>query len=116
MCFTEQELTSEFLMSPTLVPIYLALRATSHKSSSTSSDILAQLEKSLPASITSDERVQNAAQEVARSKGAELHNTAALTGGMVAQEIIKVVTKQYIPVENTCVWDGIGSRCQVFRV
>ena len=45
----------------------------------------------------------------------ELHNIAALTGGMVAQEVIKVVTKQYVPIEDTCVFDGIRSRVQVFR-
>jgi amyloid beta precursor protein binding protein 1 len=41
---------------------------------------------------------------------------AALTGGMVAQEVIKIVTKQYIPIDNTCVFDGIASRCQVLRL
>ena len=45
----------------------------------------------------------------------ELHNIAALTGGMVAQEVIKVLTKQYVPIEDTCVFDGIQSRVQVFR-
>jgi len=39
-----------------------------------------------------------------------------LTGGMVAQEMIKIVTKQYIPIDNTCIFDGIGSRCQVLRL
>lgn len=45
-----------------------------------------------------------------------MHNIAALTGGIVSQEIIKVVTEQYIPVDNTCVFDGIKSRSEVFKV
>lgn len=51
-----------------------------------------------------------------RARGSELHNISALTGGMVAQEVIKVITKQYIPIDNTCVFDGITSRSAVFRV
>ena len=54
--------------------------------------------------------------ELGRAGGAELHNISALTGGMVAQEVIKVLTKQYIPIENTCVFDGITSKTAVFKV
>lgn len=54
--------------------------------------------------------------ELVRAGGSEMHNIASLTGGMVAQEVIKVITKQYIPVDNTCLFDGIESRCNVFRV
>ena len=56
------------------------------------------------------------AQEMVRAGGAELHNVAALTGGMVSQEVIKVVTEQYVPVDNACVFDGVGSRTGVIRV
>lgn len=45
-----------------------------------------------------------------------MHNIAALTGGIVSQEIIKVVTEQYIPVDNTCVFDGVKSKSEVFKV
>lgn len=51
-----------------------------------------------------------------RARGAELHNISALTGGMVAQEVIKVITKQYIPIDNTCVFDGILSKTAVFKI
>lgn len=51
-----------------------------------------------------------------RAGGAELHNIAALTGGLVSQEVIKVVTKQYIPVDNTCVFDGVKSKSSVIRI
>ena len=55
-------------------------------------------------------------QELDRADGAELHNISALTGGMVAQEVIKVITKQYVPINNTCVFDGITSKTAVFDV
>lgn len=76
---------------------------------------MAVIETLVPGSV-GRQSVQEAAQEVYRAGGGELHNTSAATGGMVAQEIIKIVTKQYVPVDNTCVYDAIGSRCQVFRL
>ena len=54
--------------------------------------------------------------ELERAAGGELHNISALTGGMVAQEVIKVITKQYVPLDNTCVFDGVTSKVGVFRV
>lgn len=62
------------------------------------------------------ERIMKAAQEVRRAGGGELHNISSLTGGLVAQEALKVLTKQYVPLDNTCVFDGIGSRCEMFRL
>lgn len=59
-------------------------------------------------------RIERIVAEFGRADGAELHNISALTGGMVAQEVIKVLTKQYIPVDNTCVFDGITSKAAVF--
>ncbi|KAL8685119.1 MAG: hypothetical protein Q9218_007967 [Villophora microphyllina] len=61
-------------------------------------------------------RVEPILKEFIRADGAELHNISALTGGMVAQEIIKVITKQYIPIDNTCVFDGIASKSAIFRI
>lgn len=51
-----------------------------------------------------------------RAAGSELHNIASLTGGIVSQEVIKAITKQYIPVDNTCVFDGVSSKTAVLRV
>ena len=58
----------------------------------------------------------NVVKELDRADWGELHNIAALTGGMVAQEVIKVITKQYVPVDNTCVFDGIASKTAVFKI
>lgn len=103
-------------MAPlSLLPIYLALKATSHVASASADEILADVAKTVP-EANDQERVVQAAHEVARAEGGELHNIAALTGGMVAQELIKIITKQYIPIDNTCIFDGIASRCQVLRL
>ncbi len=103
-------------LSPlSLMPIYLALHATSHVASASADEVLAEVGKVIP-EASEKERIVSAALEVARAEGGELHNIAALTGGMVAQEMIKIVTKQYIPIDNTCIFDGITSRCQVLRL
>ncbi len=116
--------TAALTLSPlSLLPIYLALQTTAHVDHTASSDgpsldaddILAAIAEQVPGA-DANERVVQAAEEVARAGGGELHNVAALTGGMVAQELIKIVTKQYIPIDNTCVYDGIASRCQVLRL
>ena len=61
-------------------------------------------------------QIAELARELVRAGGGELHNIGALTGGMVSQEVIKVVTEQYVPVDNTCVFDGVRSRSGVVRV
>lgn len=43
----------------------------------------------------------------ARAPTADLPNTAALLGGLVAQEVIKMITKQYVPIDGCCVVDLI---------
>ncbi|KAL7629687.1 hypothetical protein AAE478_001210 [Parahypoxylon ruwenzoriense] len=95
--------------------IYLSLAATRHNPLATADEILSSITSTVP-KAAGNERALQAAQEVARAGGGELHNISALTGGMVAQEIIKIITKQYIPIENTCIFDGISSRCQVLRL
>ncbi|TFK68056.1 hypothetical protein BDN72DRAFT_888691 [Pluteus cervinus] len=41
------------------------------------------------------------------SPTADLPNTAAFLGGMVAQEVIKMITRQYIPIDGYCTADLI---------
>jgi amyloid beta precursor protein binding protein 1 len=98
-----------------LIPIYLALTSTSHTGTATAKHIMASITERVPAAA-GKERILQAAQEVARSGGNELHNISAVIGGMVAQEMIKIITKQYIPIDNVCIFDGIDSRCQVLRL
>lgn len=117
---TEAELakdeTAEMAMMPlSLIPVYLALFATSHNPQASSEEILKTIGNIIPEAVR-NERVVDASKEVAHAGGGELHNTSALTGGMVAQEMIKIITKQYIPVDNTCIFDGLTSRAQVLRL
>ncbi|CAO3609377.1 unnamed protein product [Cunninghamella blakesleeana] len=46
----------------------------------------------------------------------EMPNLAALVGGLVAQEAIKLITRQYIPINNTCIFNGIASTSSVFEL
>ena len=128
MCAEPDELDPQIPFTPSLLPIYLALQASTTtaapssatppaepSASPTADDLLTAIAERVPGA-DAKARVEEAAGEVARAEGAELHNVAALTGGMVAQELIKIVTKQYIPIDNTCVYDGIHSRCQVLRL
>jgi amyloid beta precursor protein binding protein 1 len=111
----ESDQNAPSLMPFSLLPIYLSLNATSHMPSATSSDILSTISKTIP-NASSNLRLADAAAEVARAKGGELHTISALTGGMVSQEVIKIITKQYVPIDNTCIFDGITSRTQILRI
>ena len=44
--------------------------------------------------------------EFCRWGGAELHNIDSVMGGIAAQEAIKAVTRQYVPLNNTFIFDG----------
>lgn len=54
-------------------------------------------------------------QEICRYGGAEIHSIAAFLGGCCAHEVIKIVTKQYKPIDNTLIYDGIKSQTSVFK-
>ena len=46
----------------------------------------------------------------------QLPATAALMGGLVAQEAIKLVTNQYMPMDNTVIVDLIKSSTKVLNL
>ncbi|KAK4934171.1 hypothetical protein LTR28_010844 [Elasticomyces elasticus] len=62
------------------------------------------------------EGVAKVVKELVRAAGSELHNIASLAGGILAQEVIKVITRQYVPIDNTCLFDGINSKSAVVRI
>ncbi|KAG8527651.1 uncharacterized protein KY384_007804 [Bacidia gigantensis] len=123
-------LSLEFLMQEeSLLPLYLAfLIYDRHHSEFVPIDYTKVMEEtkevisSVVAAAGGNEasilraKAEDAVKELERADGAELHNISALTGGMVAQEIIKIITKQYVPVDNVCVFDGITSKTAVFRI
>ncbi|RRT42591.1 hypothetical protein BHE74_00057458 [Ensete ventricosum] len=51
--------------------------------------------------------------EMCRFGGAELHPVAAFIGGVASQEVIKLVTKQFVPLKGTFMFNGIDHKSQV---
>jgi len=47
------------------------------------------------------------AAEITRVGASELHNIAALIGGVASQEAVKIITHQFVPLNNTFVFNGI---------
>lgn len=56
------------------------------------------------------------AHELCRYGGAEIHSISAFMGGCVAQEVIKLITKQFKPVNNTFIYNAITSETAVFKL
>lgn len=123
---TAKSLCQELRDEGSLLPLYLGFMAYDGAPSrdrqcmkSYCTETIECLHKQSGVSLDMDdteERMDKVVTELLRAEGGELHNISALTGGMIAQEVIKVVTKQYIPFDNTCVFDGIASKVGVFRV
>jgi amyloid beta precursor protein binding protein 1 len=55
------------------------------------------------------------ASELARYGNAEIHNIASLIGGVASQEAVKIITGQYVPLDNTYIYNGIASTGGVYR-
>jgi NEDD8-activating enzyme E1 regulatory subunit len=51
-----------------------------------------------------------------RYGASELHTTASLIGGIAAQEAVKLITTQYMPLNNTYIYNGIAGVGGVLRV
>eukprot|EP01065_Artemidia_motanka_P025855 TRINITY_DN30801_c0_g1_i1.p1 TRINITY_DN30801_c0_g1~~TRINITY_DN30801_c0_g1_i1.p1 ORF type:complete len:590 (+),score=161.30 TRINITY_DN30801_c0_g1_i1:90-1772(+) len=56
------------------------------------------------------------AKEWCRAGKSELHTVASVLGGIAAQEVIKIVTRQRVPINNTLIFNGILGRCSTLRV
>eukprot|EP01138_Halocafeteria_seosinensis_P009792 gb/GECG01010003.1/.p1 GENE.gb/GECG01010003.1/~~gb/GECG01010003.1/.p1 ORF type:complete len:559 (+),score=85.66 gb/GECG01010003.1/:1-1677(+) len=48
-------------------------------------------------------------QEIRRYEGHELHSIASVVGGTASQEIVKLLTNQFVPINNTWIFNGIKS-------
>lgn len=62
-----------------------------------------------------DERGKDVAREVVRYDEAEIHTIAAVMGGVASQEAVKLITGQYVPLDDTYVYNGIASTAGVYR-
>jgi amyloid beta precursor protein binding protein 1 len=56
------------------------------------------------------------ATEITRYGNAELHNVASVLGGVASQEAVKIITGQYVPLDNTYVYNGIAGTAGVYRL
>eukprot|EP00934_Nitzschia_sp_Nitz4_P007493 Nitzschia sp. Nitz4//scaffold59_size112058//92722//95440//NITZ4_004125-RA/size112058-snap-gene-0.53-mRNA-1//1//CDS//3329555171//7483//frame0 len=54
-------------------------------------------------------------QEMTRYANAELHTIASVVGGVASQEAVKLITGQYIPLDNTYIFNGIVSVAGVYK-
>jgi amyloid beta precursor protein binding protein 1 len=59
---------------------------------------------------------ENILQELCRYGASELHSISAFIGGCCAQETIKLITHQYIPIDNVLVYNGIRQSASVFKL
>jgi len=55
-------------------------------------------------------------EEMVRYGGCELHTTSSVIGGIASQEAVKLLTKQYSPMCNTMIYDGLNGKTQVLEV
>ncbi|POV93939.1 hypothetical protein PSTT_17114, partial [Puccinia striiformis] len=61
------------------------------------------------------EKMQKALKEIVRSAGSELPHISSLVGGLVSQEIVKLITGQYIPINGICIFDGYKSSTGILQ-
>jgi len=54
--------------------------------------------------------------EVCRYGGAELHAMAAFMGGCASQEAIKMLTRQYIPIDNLLLFNTMNSTTTQIKI
>ncbi|GLB41190.1 putative regulatory subunit of the dimeric UBA3-ULA1 E1 enzyme [Lyophyllum shimeji] len=106
-----ETLTNALASAPKQTAIHLSLSALSSlavKRPGVAPDVealTAEAEALLPPGSVLPDEFPDAVGEVARAPTADLPNTAALLGGLVAQEVIKVITKQYVPIGSYCTVD-----------
>ncbi|CCD65733.1 NEDD8-activating enzyme E1 regulatory subunit [Caenorhabditis elegans] len=63
----------------------------------------------------SNKVTDTAIAEICRFGAAELHVISSYVGGIAAQEIIKLATNQYVPIDNTFIFDGHTQESATFK-
>lgn len=59
--------------------------------------------------FSTEEEMEHAyAKEIVRYNNAEIHNIASIVGGVASQEAVKLITKQYVPMNGTYIYNGIA--------
>ncbi|XP_027171118.1 NEDD8-activating enzyme E1 regulatory subunit AXR1-like [Coffea eugenioides] len=57
--------------------------------------------------------IEDLINEMCRYGAAELHAVAALIGGIASQEVIKLITRQFVPMSGTFIFNGIDHKSQL---
>ncbi|THH11177.1 hypothetical protein EW146_g8138 [Bondarzewia mesenterica] len=108
-------IASAVMMAPRETATHLALSALSafnaaHQDIPPTVDALMHHVKILAGTIELPEKaLEDAIGEIVRAPTADLPNVAAFMGGLVAQEAIKIITKQYVPINGYCVADLVDT-------
>ena len=58
---------------------------------------------------------ENILEELTRYGASELHSISAFIGGCCAQEAIKLITHQYVPLDCVLVYNGIREATSVHK-
>lgn len=56
------------------------------------------------------------AREVCRYAGEETHVVGAVLGGIASQEAVKILTHQYVCINNTFVYNGVAGVGAVYEL
>ncbi|KAI9496705.1 putative NEDD8-activating enzyme E1 regulatory subunit [Zychaea mexicana] len=79
-------------------------------------EVLKDLGVSEGSHLLGSEFVQRCIKNYVQSADREMANMAALMGGLIAQEAIKLITRQYVPINNTCIFNGIASTSNIYAL
>ena len=55
-------------------------------------------------------------EEMVRFGASELHVVAAIMGGIATQETIKLITRQFVPIPGTLIYNAMASTTSVLKV
>jgi amyloid beta precursor protein binding protein 1 len=72
-------------------------------------------EHSDPESPLNETNMQKICRELTRYGNAEVHTVSSVVGGVASQEAVKIITGQYVPLNNTYIYNGIVSVGGVYR-
>ena len=131
-----EDLGNEFYDPDTLAPWYIGVRAVEafrdhnegRYAGFTESDIESNfpsfraevdsiLQKINPDGSNDSVKVDNkVVKELLRYSDSQLHTVSAFLGGVASQEAIKLLIKQYTPLNHTLIYDGIHGKCQTFNL
>jgi len=59
---------------------------------------------------------QSTLVEITRQGATEMHTTAAFMGGVASQEALKLLTQQFVPVNNTLLYNGVHGALTPFTL